>query len=345
MYNISVIGHFGFGLQLLNGQTIKTKIVTNELESIYGSENVKRHDTHGGVKFILRMPFVVLRMLSYSKNIIITPGKNGLFIMMPLIVFLNLFLGRNILYVVIGGWLPDLLKKRMLIRSLLKHINGIFVETLSQQQQMEALGLQNSYIMPNCKRLEIINDITPRYTSDHISLCTFSRVMREKGIEDAIEAVKTANGKIGRDVFSLDIYGQVWNRQEEWFKSLIKAQPQYIRYKGCIDYNSSSNSLKNYFALLFPTYYEGECFAGTIIDAFAAGLPVIASDWHDNPNIIKDNVNGIIFPTKSVEALSSILMDIYANPTKIDGMRSNCIQEAAKFQPDRVVCILTSQIR
>ncbi|MFR3494185.1 MAG: glycosyltransferase [Blautia sp.] len=57
------------------------------------------------------------------------------------------------------------------------------------------------------------------------------------------------------------------------------SSPQYIRYKGMVPFNQSTEVLKNYDALLFPTYYEGEGFAGTIIDAFAAGLPVIASDW------------------------------------------------------------------
>ena len=31
MKKVCVIGHFGFGENLLNGQTIKTKIVTKEL--------------------------------------------------------------------------------------------------------------------------------------------------------------------------------------------------------------------------------------------------------------------------------------------------------------------------
>ena len=47
---ISVIGHFGTGLNLLNGQTIKTKIVTEELERRFGLDEVLKIDTHGGFK-------------------------------------------------------------------------------------------------------------------------------------------------------------------------------------------------------------------------------------------------------------------------------------------------------
>ena len=283
MGKISVIGHFGFGKNLLNGQTIKTKIITDELERIYGKENIVRYDTHGGAAFVLRMPFVILRMLIFSKNIVMMPGDKGLFMMMPLLWLLNPLFGRKILYVVIGGWLPGFLEKWRHLVAILSRIECIFVATPTLKSQLQSLGLSNIYLMPNCKRTGISSSLSARHTESHIPLCMFSRVMKEKGIEDAIEAVKKTNGKIGKDVFTLDIYGQVWKGQEEWFKTTMDQQPAYISYKGCISYDSSVKTLETYFALLFPTYYRGECFAGTIIDAYAAGLPIIASDWHDNP--------------------------------------------------------------
>ena len=39
-----------------------------------------------------------------------------------------------------------------------------------------------------------------------LPLCTFSRVMKEKGIEDAVYAVRTVNEHFGRTVYTLDIY-------------------------------------------------------------------------------------------------------------------------------------------
>ena len=48
MKKVCVIGHFGFGENLLNGQTIKTKIVTKELDKQFGADQVVKIDTHGG---------------------------------------------------------------------------------------------------------------------------------------------------------------------------------------------------------------------------------------------------------------------------------------------------------
>ena len=41
---VGIIGHFGFGLNMLNGQTIKTKIVTKALEDRFGNDEVLKVD-------------------------------------------------------------------------------------------------------------------------------------------------------------------------------------------------------------------------------------------------------------------------------------------------------------
>ena len=50
MKKVAVIGHFAFGLNYLDGQTIKTKTVTAELDKKLGADQVMKIDTHGGAK-------------------------------------------------------------------------------------------------------------------------------------------------------------------------------------------------------------------------------------------------------------------------------------------------------
>ena len=47
---VGVIGHFGYGKNLVNGQTIKTKIITDELKKILGEDNVETIDSSIGRK-------------------------------------------------------------------------------------------------------------------------------------------------------------------------------------------------------------------------------------------------------------------------------------------------------
>ena len=54
---IAICGHFGFGKELLNGQTIKLRLLQNELEDKLGELNVEKIDTHNGLK---RLPIIFL---------------------------------------------------------------------------------------------------------------------------------------------------------------------------------------------------------------------------------------------------------------------------------------------
>ena len=47
---ICIIGHFGVNKNLLNGQTIKTKIIARQIIHKLGKENVKEFDSSGGKK-------------------------------------------------------------------------------------------------------------------------------------------------------------------------------------------------------------------------------------------------------------------------------------------------------
>lgn len=69
----------------------------------------------------------------------------------------------------------------------------------------------------------------PKYNfvlkQEALRVCTFSRVMKEKGIGDAITAVCSVNSILGFNAFRLDIYGKVDGDQVEWFDSLIRNVP------------------------------------------------------------------------------------------------------------------------
>jgi len=97
--------------------------------------------------------------------------------------------------------------------------------------------------------------------------------------------------------------------------------------------------------MAFPTYYEGEGFPTVIVESFISGLPVIASDWKYNSEIIIDNYNGRLFKTKSVEDLTKILEQIYFHKQELKEMRLNCLKEAKKFHPDLILNPILNGLR
>ena len=337
MKRVCIIGHFGHGENLLNGQTVKTKIVTKEIVKELGKKEVSCIDTHGGVKALISAFRHALIALKYHKNIIIMPAENGLRIFAPLLVLLNLLFHRKLHYVVIGGWLPEFLKKRKKLTKALMSFDGIYVETNTMRKALEAQGFNDVYVMPNFKDLNILKESELVYHhTEPYRLCTFSRVMKEKGIEDAVNAVKTVNEHFGRIVYTLDIYGQVDSAQTEWFNELKSTFPLYIKYGEFVPFDKSVEVLKNYFALLFPTYYEGEGFAGTLLDAMAAGVPVIASDWRYNPEIVNEKT-GYVYPVHDNHAFVTTLISVGNNSDLLLSKKSDCLKEAEKYRAENVI--------
>lgn len=338
MKKVAVIGHFAFGKTFLDGQTVKTKILAEELEQNFGEEQILKQDTHGGKKKLLFLPLMLIQALVKCKNVIILPAHNGLRIIAPLLFFLNKLFGRKLHYAVIGGWLPGFLEKRKVLTKVLKGFHYIYVETKAMKKALEAKGFSNVIIMPNCKKLQVLTEEELIFAeTEPFKLCTFSRVMKEKGIEDAIEAVKKVNKEKGRTVFTLDIYGQVDSGQTEWFENLQKNFPDYVHYGGLVPFDQSVEVLKNYFALLFPTRFYTEGIPGTIIDAYAAGVPVISAKWENFSDIVEENVTGLGYEFLNMEALNEVLINFAENEGIIKKMKSACIQKAEDFLPENAL--------
>ena len=338
MKKVCVVGHFAKGKNLLNGQTIKTKIITTELENLLGKDQVEIIDTHGGIKAYIKLPFQIFMALKSCYNIVIFPAHNGVKVIVPIINVLNIFFKKGCHYVVIGGWLPELIKSKKILKSMLKRLNGIYVETNTMKNNLLNQGFSNVRVMPNCKDIKILNEDELIYSnSEPYRLCTFSRVMKEKGIEEAINAVTFINRLYGRTVYTLDIYGQVDPNNKEWFCDILNNLPSYIQYKGFIPYDKSVEELKSYFALLFPTLFYTEGIPGTVIDAYAAGVPVISSKWESFSDIIDDGVTGMGFGFNCMDEFHNILMTVAETPEILNRMKVNCLQKASEYSTHDVV--------
>lgn len=341
MKKVCVIGHFGFGKEMLNGQTVKTKTVTAELEKHYGEDQVAKIDTHGGLRVLPKVIKLMLRGFAKCENIIIFPAHNGVRVFAPLCAFHNQFYHRKLHYVVIGGWLPELTKGNAVLRSALKKLNYIYVETSTMKRSLEKQGFKNVVILPNFKDLRILPESELVYPQgEPYRLCTFSRVMKEKGIGDAVEAVKAVNEKLGRTAFALDIFGQVDSGQTDWFERLTESFPEYIHYRGCVPFNKSVGILKDYFCLLFPTRFFTEGIPGTILDAYAAGVPVISARWESFSDVVDDGVTGIGFDFCNQSNLEKTLYKVANEPNLVLEKKKSCVSAARKYTPNEAMCVL-----
>jgi len=343
---IGIIGYFATGMSKAGGQEAKTCFISDALKEIYGSEQVVEIDTLNWKKKPLRLLWRLFRVACCSENIIMLPAQNGVKVFSTILLIINVLCHAKLHYVVIGGWLPEYIKNDTFLSDKLKRFDGIYVETESMKNALDKSGFCNTFLFPNCKDIRIlkVDELSEQLESHNYRVCTFSRIMKEKGIEDAIEVVKYFNLRNGKDAMKLDIYGQVAPSQVEWFNELQKTFPNFVEYKGVVPFNMTVETIKEYHALLFPTFYAGEGFPGTLIDAMASGVPVIASDWKYNRDIIKPHI-GLIFETHNIEDFCNKLEYLLFNPERWQSCKVNSVNEAFKYLPENVIAVLIKNLR
>lgn len=345
MKKVSVIGLFCVGKEVSDGQSVKTRIVTQELERALGKESVRRIDTYKWKKHPFSLFFRCVKSVFDSENVIFMTDQGGIKVFPRLLSCVSRFGKCRIHYVVIGGWLPYYLQAHTQLRKILGRLSGVYVETAGMMRMLQSQGMSNVMRMPNCKYLPKLSPRDLVYsTQPPYRLCIFSRIMREKGIDNAVDAVLEVNRRLGADVFTLDIYGQVEQGQLDWFANLQKRFSDAVRYRGVVAYEESVATLKHYTALLFPTVYESEGLAGTLIDALASGVPVIASDWRYNSEIIQSGRNGMLHAPGECEQIVDCLLALYAD---IDGWNERkiaCLEDSRQYIPERAISVLLKNL-
>ena len=337
-YKIGVWGQFGDGGKIADGQAVRTTIITRELVNRYGEEAVSVLNTNKWMK----NPFIFLwqsyNLIKESQYILIAPADNGFKVFVPILTFLNSFVHHDLIYIVIGGFLPKLLDKHPVYIRMINQFKGIFVQTANLKKDLEIRNIQNLYILSNLKNMQPLSDKDLIInSSNQIKVCYFSRVNKEKGIEDAIEAIKIANKRLGEDYVTMDVYGLIQDYYKDIFAQLLKDNSSIIQYNGIIKFDETVNILKKYFCMLFPTYYYGEGFPGCVVDAYYSALPIIATDWLYNTDVIKDGYNGLIVPIKSPDAIADAIIKLYNDRKSHLEIRKNNLLESNQYRPDKVL--------
>lgn len=340
---VAIIGHFGGNKMFNDGQTIKTKMLYNALME-YGIKAADKVDTY----YIRHNPlyFICCFIVSMFKNkkYIILLSENGRKTLFPTFFLMSKILNKEIYHYAIGGNLAREIENG---KQKLKYINSFkwnWVESRKLAKRLQGLGVKNALYLPNFKDIPVLKsgELLKEF-SEPYSFCTFSRVIREKGIEDAVEAIHKINLEAGRCIVKLDIYGPI---EEHYAKDFYKVVSMYdeARYCGVIPAEKSVSVVKNYYMLLFPTKYLNEGIPGTIIDAFASGVPVIASRWENCDEMIENGVNGYVYDFGRQELLKDMILYAVSHLEETVKMRERCLKRAEQYSKAYVVGMIIEQM-
>lgn len=332
---LAVLGHFGGPKQFNDGQTVKSIVLYNALQEKIGS--VDKIDTYYIKHNPVRFACDTIKMVFRDKQIIVIVSSNGRKLLFPILYFLSKYLHKEVYHSGIGGRLARETKNNRRLKKYVTQFNGNWMESSLLVKNLHKLGINNAVYVPNFKHLDILTAEDLDY--DHkapFKFCIFSRIMPEKGVEDAINAIDKINLKYGYKIAILDLYGPIEQGYEDHLNKILGGT-QYSKYYGVIDANKSVEVLKHYYCLLFPTHWMHEGIPGTIIDALSAGIPVISRKWQYCTEMIDNNVTGLIYDFEKPEELSEMIEKAINHPIEMLEMKTKCLEKSKEYSEDIVI--------
>ena len=333
---IGIIGHFGGPKKFNDGQTIKTLTIYRALKEA-GFEQTEAIDTY----YIRKSPFRFIRVfvagLLHDQKIIILLSYKGRRVLFPILYWLARYMKKEIYHYSIGGRLASEVKRKRHWKKYISAFKGNWVESHALEKELGELGVKNAVYIPNFKRLNSLAEQNLQYAhTEPYKFCLFSRVMAEKGVEDAITAICDVNRSAGRQIAVLDIYGMIEPAYSERLREILQ-NTNDCNYCGVVPAEESVETLKGYFALLFPTHWRHEGIPGTIIDALSAGIPVIARKWQYCDEMIEDGYTGLVYDFDKPKLLKEKILTAIENSSQMFEMKKHCLQKAKEYSENRVI--------
>lgn len=335
---IGLIGRVAEQEKLFDGQTVKTRSLKEMLIDLVGTENVYVVDTYNYKKRIFSVIICTFMCLVKCDKIVLSISINGRRVFFPLLYYMNKIFHKEVYHSLIGGRLVDNINRYPSWKKYVNSFASNWVETHELVRGLEEIDVNNAVYIPNFKNINLADNNHFEYCDGNVfRFCTFSRVQELKGITFAINTIKKINEKITDKIIYLDIYGPIDDEYKSEFEKLIQENSEVISYKGCVNATESVSFIKDYYMLLFPTKYFNEGIPGTIIDAMAAGLPVIASRWHYCDEMIEHMKNGLVYEFYDDMGLENMIEYAVYNPNIIKNMKNNCLIKAEEYMYENVI--------
>lgn len=331
---IFLIGPMDIGNVPTNGVTMKNQLFYKRFLEIF--PKVRYIDTWK-IKY---RPWVVIKIifafLFYRNYKFIISGSHASRRIFNFVYWLRL--KRYIVFWVAGGNLPSKIEEGIYNVNALNYIHALIVQGVSMRNKLQDLGINNVIYVPNSKPISFYPDVSHFKKSDKIRFVFLSRVHPEKGCDDIFKCARMLNINGFKDRYEIDFYGSVYESYRVSFEKQI-TEFSNVNYRGFLNVvdKNGYKKLSTYDVMLFPTFWMGEGFPGVVIDAYIAGLPIIASDWNLNKEVIKDGETGFIIRTKDVQQLYARMVMFIENKINLTEMRITCAKVAQNFEYRKVL--------
>ena len=243
------------------------------------------------------------------------------------------FKKKIILHIHGGGFKEYYITKPQWISSVLNQCDAIITLSNSWKQYFESIT--------NAPVIYIVENIVPfpnsqsekkvRYDGKY-HLLFLGTITREKGIFDLIDVLHE-NANLFADKLILHIGG---NGKTEQLNKMIQEYrlENCVQYEGFVTLHKKESLLNELDAFILPSYVEG--LPVSILEAMSYKMPILTTPVGGIPDVVKQNVNGILFQPGDKNGISKAIERVVNNHTENKLMGERSFQMVQPFFPTNV---------
>lgn len=344
---ICILGAFGYDSNQLDGQTVKTSNVYRLFR-----ENYKGHLDTYDTMHLRKNPFSAFELLWYlmrCKTLVLIPCLNNLTYIFPFTYFLSKIFRYQIIHICIGGWQVEYFagnerfKSHPLQLKLSRKIKAFLPEMTKVENDLKSqLGFTNTEMFPNFRFIDV-SGIQTETTAENLRLVFLARVNKNKGYETIFNFAKTIEEN--RLKIHIVFYGQIKEDEKEDFLSLVDKHKSCVEYGGVLQQDEVTAKLVQQDVMLLPTKNYTEGFPGTVLDAYIAGIPVIATEWKHSHEFIDDNKTGFIIPFGDCQKeFEDKIMTLYNDRTLLSKMKKDAFEKRLQYASESAWNIISKYL-
>jgi glycosyltransferase involved in cell wall biosynthesis len=158
------------------------------------------------------------------------------------------------------------------------------------------------------------------------------RLVPVKNLSGLLKALATVRGTVPN--VRLDLIGDGPDRESLEHEARALGVNDRIHFAGYTPRVRDWLSRADIFVM--PSHYEG--FSVALLEAMAAGLPVVATEVGGNPEIVLQGKTGVLIPPNDTEALAKAIIDLHENTQLRMEMRRFAYKRVSEeFSMDKMI--------
>ena len=225
---------------------------------------------------------------------------------------------RNIV-VFIHGWedsTASVIESNSLLKKIFVTLFGdapvIYVLAQQFKRRLVAWGIDSGkvHVVTTMFDGRQFDGVTRKRSDDELRVIFLSRFVKEKGVYELLEAFEVLHDHFPGMTLILAGTGPEEEAMRKW---VVKAGlSDCVTFCGYILNKEKAQALVDADIFVFPTYY-GEGCPVSLLEAMAAGLPIVTSKAGGIGDLITDGKNGRLLDAVTTDAVKLAIVDILTN--------------------------------